>query len=1269
MAEEKREMMKEPSPGLPRHRAKRKNAQSLPREEAERSDKRLTKGEAAENVTEEAEEHIIEGFTMADVDRLLDEAQGEAMKSQGSHSGWRWRDSQPEGESSACFEEGSGSKNSQNEEEFDAKKEDGRQLPDGRTSQKSGERISGIVRTRLAGLSKGCTVGELGDLVSHVLDLLENPSQMCRPGSTARKFDLFPLPVQRQGLLGDSRHPFLQALVVCLNSLHGCGDVGPGDAASPAAQVVLKRLDSVLQGSHILNEVLPEIDFANFFTQKGLDYAGEEVRLAQPISWPSVEASLPPEAGSLDIRDFCSGGVLHFINNIDETIVPADFQQPMKCPSVMVCDGDWEPLARGLVERGLCKVVCQEELHHIGSQPLLNGLFSVGKDEIKNQIAVSRLIMNLKPWNSISRSLPAEVGTLPSITQMSALYIHDHDVLVTSSEDLRCFFYLLRVPQAWCRFMGFGREAPLSLRPVGGEGKKWYLAGTVLPMGYLNSVGVAQHIHRGVIVKALGSLTGLGKTVQEIRRDRIFSTFSNLFRVYLDNFDQLQKLDRATALLVSGSTSDLVDQIREYYEMSKLPRHPKKSVEQSLQAEVQGAWVDGDQGTITAKPSKVAKYIKLALELVGRGSASQRELQVVGGGFVYVAMFRRPLLSSLNQIWRTIVEETPKSPHARIPLRKEVLIELIRFIGLCPLSFINLRSGFDEVVTASDASTTGGGICRSKGVTPYGLAASLSHVRGEIPEEVELTQVLSIGLFDGISALRVALDVIHAPVAGHISVERSAEARRVVEAHFPESEAYDDVEQITDEVVAGWALKHSTVGLVLVGSGPPCQGVSGLNADRKGALRDQRSKLFKHVPRVVKLCKAHFPWAQVHSLTENVASMDRGDCEAMNAEFDSQPWFIDADGISLAHRPRLYWVSWELQEEEGVEIYLGSNGQLPIVGEVQLKAQVDEKAFLEPGWKRMGEKALPTFTTSRPSPKPLRRPAGLKDCNESELLRWKQDEHRFPPYQYKSCNCLVNYEGRLRPPSVREREVILGFPPNYTKQCMKKSEHGTTHHNDCRLSLVGNSWSVGVVAWLLGQLLKPLGIIPPFSLALLVQQLTPGHQVDLQSLLLRPPLTQSTKTLCSSPRLVAKLSGLVSLKGEDLLLQSSTEIPVKYHRLRTGIPARLWRWATVAGWQWGGDVEHINVLEARAVLTTVKWRVFQRRQVNLRCIHLVDSLVVLHALTRGRSSSRKMRRTMMRISAYLLASGLQPVWAYVDTKENPADRPSRWRVKKRWVRK
>lgn len=92
---------------------------------------------------------------------------------------------------------------------------------------------------------------------------------------------------------------------------------------------------------------------------------------------------------------------------------------------------------------------------------------------------------------------------------------------------------------------------------------------------------------------------------------------------------------------------------------------------------------------------------------------------------------------------------------------------------------------------------------KAGGVTPYGLAASLSNVRGEIPEEGDLTSILSIGLFDGIGALRVALDALKAPVAGHISVEKSAEAHRVVEANFPERDGWDGVETIDDEVVRG----------------------------------------------------------------------------------------------------------------------------------------------------------------------------------------------------------------------------------------------------------------------------------------------------------------------------------------------------------------------------------------------------------------------------------------------------------------------------------
>ena len=60
----------------------------------------------------------------------------------------------------------------------------------------------------------------------------------------------------------------------------------------------------------------------------------------------------------------------------------------------------------------------------------------------------------------------------------------------------------------------------------------------------------------------------------------------------------------------------------------------------------------------------------------------------------------------------------------------------------------------------------------------------------------------------------------------------------------------------------------------------------------------------------------------------------------------------------------------------------------------------------------------------------------------------------------------------------------------------------------------------------------------------------------------------------------------------------------------------------------------------------------------MRFVHLVDSLVVLRALSRGRSSSRKLRRTLAKIGALLLASGSVGAWSYVDTRQNPADRPA-----------
>ena len=70
-----------------------------------------------------------------------------------------------------------------------------------------------------------------------------------------------------------------------------------------------------------------------------------------------------------------------------------------------------------------------------------------------------------------------------------------------------------------------------------------------------------------------------------------------------------------------------------------------------------------------------------------------------------------------------------------------------------------------------------------------------------------------------------------------------------------------------------------------------------------------------------------------------------------------------------------------------------------------------------------------------------------------------------------------------------------------------------------------------------------------------------------------------------------------------------------------------------------------------------------------RFVHLVDSqvcspciwLVVAPAV-------ENFGGTLLRINSLLLASGAHGVWTYVHTELNPADRPSRRPVKKKWLK-
>eukprot|EP00438_Fugacium_kawagutii_P012216 Skav203377 [mRNA] locus=scaffold3573:2116:5712:- [translate_table: standard] len=1088
-------------------------------------------------------------------------------------------------------------------------------------------------------------------------------NQLCRVSTTGK---IFPLP-SSYVTLAKSFHDAdedelnaLRVLVLGLNSLNGEGlecEKMPSQFQLTILSGLLNHCKRVLAWK----EVGERFSWEAFFKVKGVDYKGDEVLSAQKIAWENVESALPLEVGGVPLQSVVDKGSLNYVLNFEKFLLDPQDQTYVRPPRVMVDENAWETLCSNLLSRGVFDRIHEDDVHQVQGRLLLNGLFGVSKHEYTAEgREVMRIIMNLIPVNTIVRTLDSDIATLPTWSGMSPLELMVDESLVVSSEDVRCFFYIFKIPQAWHKYMAFNKPLPQSLS--GSKPGKWYPCSAVLPMGFKNSVSLAQHIHRLLAQQALVK-AGLGGEC-ELRKDRSF-TFSNpSFRVYLDNFDELRRVSKTHANLIEGKISPLVAGLREVYQEKQVPRHPKKGVASQLQAEVQGAIVDGDQGVIYPKPEKILRYLHLTTLLLKADTCTQKQLQIVGGGLVYFCMFRRPLLGGLNHLWKFIHAFDGLPPVVRLAIPDEVREELARMVALVPLAFIDLRCKLSKVVTASDASTTGGGVTVSQRVTAQGAIAAQCDIRGDVVEPVDLPQVLTVGIFDGISGLRVATDVLGWSVAGHISIEKSAEASRVVESRFPNTVFVPQVEDVSEAEVISWSLKFSQVALVAIGAGPPCQGVSGLNASKKGALKDARSSLFFHVRRLKELFQKHFPWAQVRVLMESVASMNAEDEAIMSADYGGSPVYIDSSDVSPAHRPRLYWIDWELLPKEDVSMSTLPSDRT----KVSLKATWSMNDYLLPGWTKADGAPFPTFTTARPRNSPGYKPAGLHQCSSSDLEMWERDLFRFPPYQYQERHCVYNSHGDRRLVNCEEREVMMGFPRHYTLQCFPKSQQGTVAHSDCRLTLIGNSWNVTTIAVLLSHLGEVLGLNPALSVQDIVQRTAPGSSKDFQTFLQRPFMRppRKAKFVSNELLLVRKLVSLVGIKGDDLLLQPSSEDVIRYHRLRASVPARLWKWRTVAGWSWSEAHEHINVLELRAALTALRWRIEKQEIVHSKFVHLLDSLVCLHALSRGRSSSRKLKRTLLRMNALILATDNHVVWAYVHTKDNPADRPSRRPQKRKW---
>ncbi len=305
---------------------------------------------------------------------------------------------------------------------------------------------------------------------------------------------------------------------------------------------------------------------------------------------------------------------------------------------------------------------------------------------------------------------------------------------------------------------------------------------------------------------------------------------------------------------------------------------------------------------------------------------------------------------------------------------------------------------------------------------------------------------------------------------------------------------------------------------------------------------------------------------------------------------------------------------------------------------------------------------LPTAMKAIKRVRPPPGPAGIDRCDQDTLARWQCDEFRFPPYHYQDR--FIFWQGqRWRLANSSEKELLLGYGAQHTKLCYSASviKQSKVRYEDERLSLLGDSFSIYsfvIVAAALCRrflvrvdykhLTRRMGLAPGFGLSLhlevpLSRDISYGHRgVDVDTtveMLNRILLSRTNHT------------------GSDVRI-STGEVLNPKAAVRQSIEADWWKWEHVFRTKWK-QRDHINLLELRGILLSIKFHVSHLRHSQARIFHLSDSYVCMSVVSKGRSGSRQLNRVLRELNGYLLAFGLYLIIAHVESSENPTDGASR----------
>ncbi|XP_068206780.1 DNA (cytosine-5)-methyltransferase 3A-like isoform X2 [Palaemon carinicauda] len=297
---------------------------------------------------------------------------------------------------------------------------------------------------------------------------------------------------------------------------------------------------------------------------------------------------------------------------------------------------------------------------------------------------------------------------------------------------------------------------------------------------------------------------------------------------------------------------------------------------------------------------------------------------------------------------------------------------------------------------------------------PRNPETQIPEVEDETPDISKFPQkpIRVLSLFDGIATGRFVLDKLGLDVEVYYAAEINEPAKNVASINFGSRVVnIGDVQAVTDKKIA----EMCPIDLLIGGS--PCNDLSFVNPNRKGLFDPTGTGiLFFHYFRALKTILLHNKDRHLFWLFENVNHMPREFKFHINTFLGREPVVIDAKYFSPQSRPRCFW------------------GNIPDM----------YKPLPEDYYKRVFP--LDKYISKVPNRVAFGEKVNCITTNQNSLKAvFKMNDYPDLPW-------------------ITEIEKIFGFPAHYT-------DVGNLNIRQ-RQALLGRSWSVGVVEYILKPLTK-----------------------------------------------------------------------------------------------------------------------------------------------------------------------------------------------------